>query len=95
MPRPGSCLKKDAAQLVIAVLAVGAVLLRGFFSLQPNQARVLVLFGSYKGTVRTSGFHWANPFYSNDRQGRTIVDRRTCQDETRLNGTSWRFLGPK
>ena len=56
-----------------AVLAVGAVLLRGFFSLQPNQARVLVLFGSYKGTVRTSGFHWANPFYSNDRQGQTIL----------------------
>jgi regulator of protease activity HflC (stomatin/prohibitin superfamily) len=57
-----------------AVLAVGAVLLRGFFSLQPNQARVLVLFGSYKGTVRTSGFHWANPFYSNDRQGQTNFD---------------------
>jgi regulator of protease activity HflC (stomatin/prohibitin superfamily) len=26
---------------------------------------VLVLFGKYKGTVRTSGFHWGNPFYSN------------------------------
>jgi regulator of protease activity HflC (stomatin/prohibitin superfamily) len=37
----------------------------GFFTLQPNEARVLVLFGSYKGTVRESGFHWSNPFYSN------------------------------
>jgi regulator of protease activity HflC (stomatin/prohibitin superfamily) len=36
----------------------------GFFTLQPNEARVLVLFGSYKGTVRTSGFHWTNPFNS-------------------------------
>ncbi len=38
--------------------------LSGFFTLQPNEARVLVLFGSYKGTVRTSGFHWTNPFNS-------------------------------
>ena len=38
---------------------------KGFFALQPNQARVLVLFGAYKGTVRAAGFHWGNPFYSN------------------------------
>ncbi len=36
----------------------------GHFTLQPNQARVLILFGAYHGTVRQSGFHWANPFYS-------------------------------
>src|SRR5687767_1617275 len=34
----------------------------GFFTLQPNEARVLLLFGSYQGTVRHSGFHWTNPF---------------------------------
>jgi regulator of protease activity HflC (stomatin/prohibitin superfamily) len=45
------------------ILAV--VLMPGFFTLQPNEARVLVLFGRYKGTVRDSGFHWGNPFYSN------------------------------
>lgn len=33
----------------------------GFFTLQPNEAAVLVLFGAYKGTVRTEGFKWANP----------------------------------
>src|SRR5690349_14439977 len=38
---------------------------QGFFTLQPNQARVLVLFGRYQGTVRESGFHWGNPFYTN------------------------------
>lgn len=47
------------------VLAV--VLLCGHFTLQPNEARVLILFGDYKGTVRTSGFWWANPFYSRCR----------------------------
>lgn len=36
----------------------------GHFTLQPNQAKVLILFGAYKGTVRQSGFHWANPLYS-------------------------------
>jgi regulator of protease activity HflC (stomatin/prohibitin superfamily) len=34
----------------------------GFFTLQPNEAAVLILFGAYRGTVRTSGFHWVNPF---------------------------------
>ena len=43
-------------------LIVALFLTRGFFTLQPNEARVLVLFGSYNGTVRTSGFHWTNPF---------------------------------
>lgn len=43
---------------------VGLFMLGGYFTLQPNQARVLILFGAYKGTVRSSGFHWANPFYS-------------------------------
>jgi regulator of protease activity HflC (stomatin/prohibitin superfamily) len=46
-------------------LPINFVLLFGFFSLQPNEARVLVLFGAYKGTVRHDGFHWGNPFYSN------------------------------
>ena len=53
------------AWLFIPVLVV---LLTGCFSLQPNEARVLVLFGAYKGTVRESGFHWGNPFYTNGPQ---------------------------
>jgi regulator of protease activity HflC (stomatin/prohibitin superfamily) len=34
------------------------------FTLQPNEAAVLILFGDYKGTVRKSGWHYANPFYT-------------------------------
>jgi len=52
----------------ILLLPVCIVLLRGFFTLQPNEARVLVLFGNYRGSVRTSGFHWGNPFYTNGPQ---------------------------
>jgi regulator of protease activity HflC (stomatin/prohibitin superfamily) len=55
-------------QVVAGLLAVaGFIMLGGYFTLQPNQARVLMLFGAYKGTVRSSGFHWANPLYSRTR----------------------------
>ncbi len=37
-------------------------MLFGHFTLQPNEARVLTLFGTYVGTVRDSGFFWTNPF---------------------------------
>ncbi|MCC5936451.1 MAG: SPFH domain-containing protein [Lunatimonas sp.] len=37
-------------------------LIPGFFTLQPNKAVVLILFGAYKGTVKDNGFFWVNPF---------------------------------
>ena len=49
----------------VVLLPVIIFLMIGFFTLQPNESRVLVLFGAYKGTVRENGFHWGNPFYSN------------------------------
>lgn len=36
----------------------------GFFLVQPNEAKVLQLFGDYVGTCRTPGLRWSNPFYS-------------------------------
>ena len=42
---------------------VGAsLLLGGLFTVQPNEAKVLTLFGKYSGSVKSDGFHWANPF---------------------------------
>jgi regulator of protease activity HflC (stomatin/prohibitin superfamily) len=42
---------------------VGAsLMLGGLFTVQPNEARVLTLFGKYSGSVKSDGFHWANPF---------------------------------
>lgn len=57
----------DVIPLIASILlqVIGYFCLAGFFTLQPNEARVLILFGKYKGTVRESGFHWGNPFYSN------------------------------
>jgi regulator of protease activity HflC (stomatin/prohibitin superfamily) len=53
----------------LVVLGLGLFAFVGFFTLQPNEARVLTLFGAYKGTVRTSGFWWGNPLYGGGRQG--------------------------
>jgi regulator of protease activity HflC (stomatin/prohibitin superfamily) len=56
-----------AALVIVGILVIvaGVLLMPGFFTLQPNEARVLILFGAYKGTARSPGFHWANPFFSN------------------------------
>jgi regulator of protease activity HflC (stomatin/prohibitin superfamily) len=53
--------------LAVALVLTGIFLAFGFFTLQPNEARVLILFGHYRGTARSSGFHWANPFYARSR----------------------------
>jgi regulator of protease activity HflC (stomatin/prohibitin superfamily) len=36
----------------------------GFIMVQPNNSRVLLLFGKYVGTVKENGFYWVNPFYT-------------------------------
>jgi regulator of protease activity HflC (stomatin/prohibitin superfamily) len=48
------------AGLIVFIASV--VLLAGLFIVHPNEAKALVLFGTYKGTVRKDGFWWANPF---------------------------------
>ena len=51
------------------LIAIPLILLvaKGFFIVNPNNSKVLVLFGAYKGTVRDNGFFWANPFYTRQR----------------------------
>jgi membrane protease subunit (stomatin/prohibitin family) len=39
-------------------------LTKGFFQVQPNQGKVMQLFGRYTGTVRHEGLRWTNPFYA-------------------------------
>ena len=48
--------------VAIPMMFVGGLICAGLFTLEPNEAAVLVLFGAYRGTVREAGFHWANPF---------------------------------
>jgi regulator of protease activity HflC (stomatin/prohibitin superfamily) len=53
------------ASTVVALLLMSAASFcyRGLMFVYPNEARVLVLFGAYKGTARQSGWRWVNPFY--------------------------------
>jgi regulator of protease activity HflC (stomatin/prohibitin superfamily) len=63
---------------------LGVIMSVGFFTLQPNEARVLILFGAYRGTVRESGFHWGNPFYSNGQ--RQPGPRNPVEEEAVVHG---------
>lgn len=58
---------EGVAWLAATLLVVIIPSLSGFFSVEPNQAVVLVLFGKYMGTVRESGFWWTNPFASKQK----------------------------
>ncbi|PCH76510.1 MAG: hypothetical protein COB98_06050 [Flavobacteriaceae bacterium] len=49
----------------LAFMGLGIFLMtRGFFLINPNNSKVLLLFGKYVGTVKENGFFWANPFYT-------------------------------
>lgn len=68
--------------LLSSVLFTAAIILScGFFTLQPGQARICVLFGDYKGTVRDEGFRWANPFYSRNlgKGSEVVVDQANVE----------------
>lgn len=49
--------------LFIPVIIAWLIMMPGFFFVNPNGSRVLVLFGKYIGTVKENGFYWVNPFY--------------------------------
>jgi regulator of protease activity HflC (stomatin/prohibitin superfamily) len=56
-----------AAIFSIPAAMVGFVGLFGLMAIAPNESRVLLLFGDYKGTARVSGFFWVNPFFTKKR----------------------------
>ena len=52
----------DALSVIGSVLFVlDLILLAGFVQIEPNEARVMMFFGKYKGTYKKVGFHWVNP----------------------------------
>jgi regulator of protease activity HflC (stomatin/prohibitin superfamily) len=60
-----------------------AVIMRGFFTVNPNSSKVMVLFGAYKGTVRVNGFFWANPFFT--RQKISLRARNFDSERVKVN----------
>jgi len=47
----------------VVLIPVFILVAIGFTVVDPNQSCVLVLFGAYKGTIKTNGFYWVNPFF--------------------------------
>ena len=48
-----------ATAVGVVIILLGCV---GYFTQEPNEARVMIFFGTYKGTCRRVGFFWTNPF---------------------------------
>ncbi len=67
---------------ILAIL-LGILTLIGLFIVNPNESKLLTLFGVYVGTVRETGFFWANPFF-----GKRRVSLRTRIFETGFNTTT-------
>ncbi|NER90568.1 SPFH domain-containing protein [Moorena sp. SIO3A2] len=67
----------------IGLVIVALVAVKGFLTVQPNQARVLVFLGNYVGSVRTSGFWWVNPFAS--KQLVSLRVRNFNSDKLKVN----------
>jgi regulator of protease activity HflC (stomatin/prohibitin superfamily) len=63
------------AWLLVDLLA--ASLLAGLFMVNPNEGRVLQLFGDYRGTVKQPGLRWANPFYTKKRISQRVRNFET------------------
>ena len=57
--------RDDGSWLLLAggvvLVALSVFMTGGLFTKQPNQSRVMVFFGKYKGTCRKVGFYWCNP----------------------------------
>jgi len=63
--------------LEIILIACGILILPGFIINNPNEAKVLTLFGQYVGTVKTDGFFWVNPL---------TIKRKVSLKARNLNG---------
>ena len=67
-------------------LGVAILLSPGFFTIQPNEARVLILFGDYRGTCKQGGFRWGNPFYANGPAGQSTGQSIWTQSKNKGDG---------
>lgn len=68
------------------LLVLNSIFWAGFMMIEPNEARVMVFFGKYKGTVKDNGFFWVNPFYS--KQKLTLRARNLDAEPIKVNDKS-------
>ena len=51
-----------AVPILLVLILAFVLMFPGYFSQEPNEARVMVFFGKYEGTFKRTGFYWVNPF---------------------------------
>lgn len=51
-----------AVPILLVLILAFVLMLPGYFSQEPNEARVMVFFGKYEGTFKRTGFYWVDPF---------------------------------
>jgi len=74
----------DAMILVGAlVAALGLFLMCGLYSVQPNEAVAILLFGDYRGTDRKAGLRWVVPWYSRKKVSMRV--RNVTSDKLKVN----------
>jgi nucleoside diphosphate kinase len=73
----------QALAIAAALFILGVFMLSGLYMLQPNEAAILLLFGAYKGTDRTEGLRWANPFYK--KQKISLRAHNLASDRLKVN----------
>jgi regulator of protease activity HflC (stomatin/prohibitin superfamily) len=72
--------------VAIVVIVVAGFSYGGFFVVQPNEARVLILFGRYIGSVTEAGWWWCNPFAKKPKVSRRI--RNFQSERIKVNDAS-------
>jgi regulator of protease activity HflC (stomatin/prohibitin superfamily) len=77
----GSSTPLFIAGVIVGIVGVGSF--RGLYMLQPKQAALLLLFGSYRGTDRNEGLRWTNPFAM--RQKISLRARNLNSDKIKVN----------
>ncbi|MEM6691145.1 MAG: SPFH domain-containing protein [Planctomycetota bacterium] len=70
------------ALLGIPLIPAGIIGLFGMMAIAPNDSRVLLRFGSYRGTVKESGFFWVNPFFTKRKVSLRIRNFETGSSST-------------
>jgi len=80
----------DAAGLTAGVLLllVSLLLLCGLVVVEPNESKVLVVFGRYTGTLRTPGLFWVNPLTSFWRETISLRVRNFQTERSKVNDAS-------
>lgn len=71
---------------IAALFVINTIFWAGFMQIEPNEARVMVFFGKYKGTVKENGFFWVNPFFA--KQKLTLRARNLDADPIKVNDKS-------